>query len=168
MYRGKRLVVLAHCILNQNSVVRGWARAPGAFSDVVRVFLDGDVGIFQLPCPEFTYLGEERPPQTREEYETPEYRAHCRGLLEPVAEQLEDYVKNGYEIVGVVGIQESPSCGLLGSRGVFLEVFVDLLNARGIQVPLREVPVSYGSEDHVDGEFAAELRQLVKPSGQQA
>lgn len=163
MLRGKRLVVLAHCILNQNSVVRGWARARGSFSNVVKGFLDREVGIFQLPCPEFTYLGEARPPMTREEYDTPEYRAHCRHLLEPVAKQLGEYVSNGYEIIGVVGIEESPSCDVLGRRGVFMEVLLDLLGTRGFRVPLHEVPVDYGQDEEADWQFPVSLRRLLEP-----
>jgi len=129
-------------------------------TDVVRLFLDQEIGIFQLPCPELTYAGETRPPRTREEYDTPPYRTHCQGLLGPVTDQLNDYVQNGYEITGLIGIEDSPSCGIFSPQGVFMTTLFD--TAGGIQVPLLEVPLDYGNSRQTDQQFLSQLLQLFK------
>lgn len=161
MRRGKTLVVLAHCILNQNAVVRGLARAPGAFARVVQLLLSNGVGIYQLPCPELTFLGGARPSHTRAEYDTPEYRAHCRVLAGRVVEELADYVQHGYNIAALLGIAESPSCDILGARGVFLEVLLNLLADKGIHPPLNEVPVAYSEDLQYEERFLPEVEELL-------
>jgi len=55
--RSKKVVFIAHCILNQNSISDGTAVFPAAFKEVIKKFLDADIGIVQMPCPELCCLG---------------------------------------------------------------------------------------------------------------
>lgn len=41
--RSKRVVFIAHCFLNQNSISDGTAVFPAAFKDMIRAFMDADV-----------------------------------------------------------------------------------------------------------------------------
>jgi len=141
--RGRRIVVVSHCLLNQNAVVRDWERASGAYNDVVRILLEQDLGFLQLPCPEFLMLGEDRPPLTREEYDTRDYRTHCLELAAEPVKQIHEYVKQGYEIVGLIGIEESPSCDTSRRRGVFMEELLGLLATESIQLRTFDIPQSY-------------------------
>lgn len=161
MNREKRLVLVAHCILNQNSVVREWERAKGAYNDVVRLLLDSDLGIIQLPCPEFLYNGEARPPLTKEEYDTPEYRSLCRQLAGPVVQQALEYQKNGYEITGLIGIEESPTCDTGITGGVFMEELRAELLAESITLNAIDIPESYIEGE--GGEILAELTAFLTP-----
>ena len=52
--KSKKLVLIAHCVINQNSVIEGWARAKGAFP-IAKLLLDESVGIIPLPCPELIF-----------------------------------------------------------------------------------------------------------------
>jgi predicted secreted protein len=153
--RGKRLVLVSHCVLNQNAVVRGWERAAGAYNDIVRVLLKKDFGILQLPCPEFSMLGEDRPPLTKEEYDTPDYRVHCRELAAEPIKQIREYIRQGYEIVGLLGIEESPSCDTLRKRGVFMEELLSLLAAESIELKTFDILEAYREGD--PGAFLAKL-----------
>ncbi len=119
MQRSKKILLVSHCILNQNTVIENEARAKGASMSAVEWAMKEGFGFLQLPCPEFTFLGLCRPSMTYEQYNTPEYRKHCKEILEPVLTQAKEYVKNGYEIAGILGIQSSPSCD--PSRGIFME-----------------------------------------------
>lgn len=119
MQRSKRILFVSHCILNQNTVIENGARAEGAILSATEWAMKEGFGILQLPCPEFTFLGLNRPSMTYEEYNTPEYRRHCREILTPVLNQAIEYQKNGFEITGLLGIQNSPSCD--PTRGVFME-----------------------------------------------
>ena len=144
-------MALAHCILNANAKVAGIAQTPGAIPVIVEGLLRDGVGIVQLPCPEQTYGGSRRWGMTREQYDVPKYRKHCRALLEDVVDQMEDYLRNDYEVLGIVGVDGSPSCGvdrtcvgypggeiasmrplpecsIVEGRGVFLECLMSMLS----------------------------------------
>jgi predicted secreted protein len=132
MQRSKKILLVSHCILNQNTVIDDEARAPGAVLSAVEWALKEGFGFLQLPCPEFTFLGLDRPSMTYEQYNTPEYRKHCQEILLPVLQQAEDYLKNGYEIVGLLGIQSSPSCD--PTRGIFIEELKKMFLKKDIEL----------------------------------
>jgi len=110
--RSKRVILLAHCLLNQNSVVVGKARRPGPVKEVLELLSDAGIGIVQLPCPELTYYGLRRFWAVKEQFDNPGFRSHCRRLAEEVAAIVQEYIRNGYEVLGVVGVNGSPSCGV--------------------------------------------------------
>ncbi len=166
--RSKRVILLSHCILNQNSVVQPIARMPGALEGVVRACLDAEVGMIQLPCPELMAYGPERQPMDRKGYDTAKYRLQCRRLLEPVRAQVEAYRRAGYEIVGLIGIGNSPSCGIdttyeggpQPGRGIFMEELLKMLpelEGRTLQVPRR-----YGEDPGVTAEFDQEVARFCR------
>ena len=95
--KGKKIAIVSHCILNQNSVVNGLERAEGAFNEVVEILLKNNYGIIQLPCPELIYLGIDREGKTKEEYDTKEYRKLCRELLKPIIKYLQEYIKDDFK-----------------------------------------------------------------------
>jgi predicted secreted protein len=132
MQRSKKILLVSHCILNQNTVIENEARAEGAIVSATEWAMKEGFGILQLPCPEFTFLGLNRPPMTYEQYNTPKYRKHCRKILAPILNQAKEYLKNGYEITGLLGIKDSPSCD--PSRGVFMEVLMDLFTENEINL----------------------------------
>ena len=157
MKRSRKIVVFCHCLLNVNAKIAGLAHYQGALLPVVNRYLQAGAGIVQLPCPETTYLGGKRWGMTKEQYDTPFYRRHCRQLLAPYVEQLLDYHRNGCRIEAIVGIDGSPSCGVhvtcegycggmldpqhpqtpraTAGRGVFIEELLRLLEEYDISVP---------------------------------
>jgi predicted secreted protein len=130
MLRKKRILIVSHCILNQNTVIENEARAEGAVLSAVEWALKEGFGFLQLPCPEFTFLGLNRPSMNYDEYNTPEYRKHCREILQTVLFQAVEYLKNGYELTGLLGIQNSPSCDPI--RGIFMEELTEMFAEKGI------------------------------------
>ncbi len=166
--RSRRLVLVSHCILNQNAIVEPLARRPGALEGIVHIILEAGVGILQLPCPELVEAGPEREQAEREEYDTAEHRALCRRILAAVREEVRAYEEAGYTPVGLIGIGQSPSCGVhtthgrgaaqLG-RGVFMEELLALLpelDGRALEVPRR-----YATDAEVTARFEAELRAFL-------
>ncbi|MBC3887839.1 hypothetical protein GH810_05900 [Acetobacterium paludosum] len=146
MYRNKRIIILAHCILNQNAVVRDWERAAGGFNEIIRIILAQHISILQLPCPEFTFSGEAREPRSKAEYDTVAFRKHAGTLSLSIVEQLAEYHKNGYQLLGIVGISESPSCDTLFEKGVFMEEFFAQLQAREIALEPFDIAADYGQD----------------------
>ncbi|MEH7225902.1 CD3072 family TudS-related putative desulfidase [Bacillus sp. JJ1566] len=132
MQRSKKILLVSHCILNQNTVIENEARAEGAIMSAIDWAIKEGFGFLQLPCPEFTFLGLSRPSMTYEQYNTPEYRKHCKEILKPFLNQAKEYLKNGYEIAGILGIKSSPSCD--PSRGIFMEELIALFEENKINL----------------------------------
>jgi predicted secreted protein len=127
--RGKRVVFVSHCILNQNVRYTGGAFRKGCVSEVVAQLVAEGVGIVQLPCPEAAAWGGVTKPlllrawgnrllrvpaaqraalavflrRTRRIYER---------LAHSTAREIASYRDAGVEVVAVVGIDGSPSCGV--------------------------------------------------------
>ena len=132
--RSKRVVFLAHCLLNQNSISDGTAVYPAAFKDVIRVFLDADVGIVQMPCPELCCLGLDRGDPMGAQRDVV-----CENT------KIDEYTKHGFHILGIVGANRSPNCGVdsttehdaeVPGMGAFMEEISSRLSAKGIQIPM--------------------------------
>jgi len=109
--RGRRIVFVAHCILNANAKVEGLALYEGVHPLVTRLAKNG-VGIVQMRCAEMEMCGMKRWGQTREQYENPAFVAHCNRLARQTAASIEEYLRCGYEVLGIVGIDGSPTCGV--------------------------------------------------------
>ncbi|USK54490.1 hypothetical protein LIS82_23545 [Cytobacillus solani] len=153
MQRNKKILLVSHCIFNQNTVIEGEARSFGAIPTVLDWIQKEGLGVIQLPCPEFTFLGLERPSMTYEEYDNEEYRQHCRKILLPVLEQLMEYKKCDYQITGILGIQSSPSCDM--TRGVFMEELKKLFSEQQIAIatewylPDHKNPIFNSKENYI-------------------
>lgn len=128
--RSKRVVFLSHCLLNENTRYLGGACQRGATPSVVRECLERGYGMVQMPCPEQHAWGGVLKRHLLRHFGsqgTVLYR--MRGLLLPillgytrlvyrrlarqVAGQIADYTSCGFEVVGIVGVDGSPSCGTL-------------------------------------------------------
>ncbi|MEL7647530.1 MAG: CD3072 family TudS-related putative desulfidase [Sedimentibacter sp.] len=160
MERSKRIVFVSHCVLNQNAVVYPLARAKGAYKDIVKELIDSDVGIHQLPCPECSHLGLKRKPMTKDEYDADDYRTLNRNFASDAVKEIKEYLSNDYEIAGIIGINESPTCGIEGEPGIFMEEFELLLKRAGIAVKMIDVPADY-HDDTKSAKFIDELRSLL-------
>lgn len=116
MAGGRKVVVLAHCMLNQNTKPDRRARFAGAVKPVLDVLAEEGLGIFQLQCPEIGFAGPWRFSQVIQQYDTPRYRDHCRDLVVSTVDQLEHCLRpmdEGEDYrVAVVGVEGSPSCGI--------------------------------------------------------
>ena len=157
--RSKKVAVIAHCLLNQNAKVNGFAFFPSMIKPLIDILHKNDFGIIQLPCPETTLLGTRRWWSVREQYDTPGYRMHCARILEPILPQITEYQKEGYKVV-IIGLDGSPSCGvdwsgtskmwggppkipeeeivkypLAKKPGIFFEELIALMKKAGIKKP---------------------------------
>ena len=147
--RSHKIVVVAHCILNQNSRVQGIAYYPGMINEIVDVIRKHEVGIIQMPCPELTYAGLLRPSQTKEQYDTPAFRRHCRQIVSSTADQVEEYVRNGFKVLAILGVEGSPTCGVEetsfqeANLGILVEELRSELKKRKVEVPMKGVRHAY-------------------------
>jgi len=158
--RSKRVVVVAHCLLDVNTRLHGIARWHGAHPSVLTDALERGVGLIQLPCPEAGLLGMKRWAAGREQYDTAGFRRWSRRALKPTVDTIQELVRDGVVIERVVGVAGSPSCGALVTSegfegglidapasservtgsGVFLEVFRAMLSERDIHPEFLDAP----------------------------
>lgn len=158
------LILTTQCVLNQNCVVVPLARAGGAFKQVTDILLAGNLSVIQLPCPELLYSGLTRLPKTKEEYDTKDYRSHCRRIALEQFKIIEIYLAAGYEIKGLIGIAKSPTCDTSSKNGIFMEEFLPLFAAKNISLPVIDIPADYIEGEENVKKFLHSLRSWLTTS----
>ncbi len=165
--RSGRIAVVAHCILNQNSRVLGLAERSGMITEIAEFFLRKKIGIVQMSCPELTYAGVLRKPQTKDQYSTIMFRSHCRKITKEIVDQIQDYAKCGIDTEIVIGVDGSPSCGVnetskgkpcgnmskherVKGSGILIEQLCFALKERKMSVPFYGIRYERLSEDLVN------------------
>lgn len=115
----KKILFVSHCMINIASKVINNREIVDDTSDIERKkfiinAIDKDICVIQLPCPEFTLYGSDRWGHVKEQFDNPFFREHCRNILKPIIIQLKEYYDetDKFEVLGVVGIEGSPSCGV--------------------------------------------------------
>ena len=167
----QKILFVSHCILNISSKVVMWDYDDmKAEEDLRRKFLlkaiEEGIQLVQLPCPEFTLYGPKRWGHVSDQFDNVFFRNHCRKGLEPILDQLEEYLScpDRYEVLGFAGIDGSPSCGvdytcvsdryfgsvggrndleeifatckMVKKRGILISVLDDMLAERGLSLPI--------------------------------
>ena len=161
LLRSKKIVLVAHCLLNANSKVEGLEEFNSILKELLTFLSKNDFGIIQLPCPELTSHGINRWSKVREQYNNPYYRQHCKKIIEPIIKQVTNYLENDYIISAVIGVEKSPSCGInescsaknwggdfsaqnqnnldksiiINKEGVFIDVLKEEFKKRGYKIP---------------------------------
>jgi len=132
--RGRRIIFVGNCVLNQNVRAFGGAVKSGPFAEFVEILLKHGIGIEQLPCPEclawggigrkslykwqvlvFNSIGKWWSPILEFFIKVTTFLTHgraCRQQASRAADWMEDHLKQGFEIVGVVTANDSPTCGV--------------------------------------------------------
>ncbi len=121
MQRSKKVLFLAHCVMNQNTVVSPLARAEGAFERITSMLAASGFGLEILPCLEMRHLGMKREPMSKEEYDVLAYRQLCGQEAARAQGIVDCFWDAGIQVIGLVGIGESPTCSIGNKRGCFME-----------------------------------------------
>ena len=159
----KRILVVSHCLLNTASKVERYKDASIQSEEelrrrILKKALEEGVQLIQLPCPEFVMYGARRWGHTYEQFDNPFYRQKCRELLAPIMQQLKEY--NAQEevcLLGVLGIDGSPSCGVKYTcRGPWGGEF----SGRDAETVLKQVGLAEGP-----GIFMEVLREMLEENG---
>lgn len=129
-----KVLVTSHCVLNQNAVVEPLARSDGMMRDAVHWATNHGYGIYQLPCPEFRFLGPGRPPMTTDQYNTPGFHASNQELIGPIIADLARLQNSGIRLVGALHVQGSPSCD--PETGNWVADLLDAADKAGISIEM--------------------------------
>jgi predicted secreted protein len=152
------VLVVAHCILNRST--RWWQNGQpfemnqGPVSQILQFLSDNKIGVIQLPCPEFTFLGNPRSPATKDDYESLSgFREHCSKLAKDSATHLKKLTEMGRNpkivALAVAGVERSPSCGVectprkmigktkyVEEKGIFFEALEKEMEDLDLAVPM--------------------------------
>ena len=126
--RSGRVVLVSHCLLNENTRYLGGACRPGCVAEVVEACVTAGFGIVQMPCPEEQVWGGVLKRHLLRTYGSPVLRSgrlrrialpvalaytrwRYRRLARAVAAQTADYQRSGLDVTAVLGVDGSPSCG---------------------------------------------------------
>lgn len=166
MNRSKKIAIISHCIINQNSVVKGEYKDINIFFPFIKKLFEENIGILQLPCPETEYYGLRRWGHVKEQFDNCGYRKYLEKIINSFVDIIKEYINNGYEIVGIYGIAGSPSCGvnltcsanwegeislykdkedivsrikMINESGIFMEIFKSVLDKNKINIPFYDV-----------------------------
>lgn len=160
--RSLKVVIVSHCILNQNSRIATCAMSGNTMPGVVeKLILDG-YGLIQGPCPETELFGLQRTGMDIDDLKDPKPASDGEiydrlnadeniDALNAMAFQLattaKEYVDNGVEVGGILGVAGSPSCGvkvtyrfgLQEGQGAFIEALGRALRSLDLDIPIIEM-----------------------------
>jgi predicted secreted protein len=168
--RSHKVIFAAHCLLNQNARAAGAADFPSMMKPLLAALQEKEIGIIQLPCPELLVLGLGRdrdvpPLETIDEgLELPEAQVRLARLIDEIIFQIKEYQWQGFHIVGILGKNGSPSCGVettsVRSRfgpgeGVFIRLLEQRLKAESLDIDVK------GIDDHRQQEAVDWVSQRV-------
>lgn len=161
-HRSRKILIVSHCILNQNAKLEGIARWPGMVRPLMDVISKSGVGLIQMPCPEMLYEGARRFDKSVEQYRCAAFVRLCDEIATEIVDQMEDYIRNGYKANAILAIDGSPSCGYnltqsapkwrglltdqlekvryVKGKGVLMEILERKLKERSIEIPFLGVP----------------------------
>jgi len=147
--RGRRLVAVIECELNQNARDAGAARFAAMSWEVLQICQAHGVGLVQMPCPEIACLGPARARPAgmslRQAIDNPAGRQCCARISDDVAGRLQDYADAGCHVLAVLGGNaQSPGCavhqgdgGLAPESGVLMLELQAELRRRGMEIAFR-------------------------------
>ena len=146
MERSKKLIFVSHCLLNQNARPLGGEKYPGVVKDLLELFSESGVGIIQIPCPQIEFNeGINRKAKSKDSYETDGFRLSCQKLSSNIIEKIESYLRKSYSVLGILGVELSPTCGVyqiqngrrsVPGKGIFIEELEKGMQKKNFQVPI--------------------------------
>jgi len=136
--RSGRVIFLSHCILNQNARIVNEGDFPAMFEPLIDYLKKKQVGLIQMPCIELYVLGLGRF-DVRVGMESPAGMKRLERLIDDQIFTMREYLFQGFEIVGILGKQGSPACGVT-------RTWLDNLRQDGQGVWIRELKKRLATE----------------------
>jgi len=139
--RKKEIIFLSSCILNQNNRFPGIAVHKGAINNLIEPFLKEGIGIEQLPCLEcmgwggvsrkniFRFLpsifrhSNSKLMKLSSKIWISKYQRLCKKEAKRIVKRIENYILNGYKIIGIIGMNDSPTCGVTNTINLLNSIF---------------------------------------------
>ena len=144
--RSKKFVFIPFCLIAQAYQAQGivkyeWKSSIRPFVDLL---LEYNINIIQMPCAESEFKNSLiREPKGITKYDTIEFNKHCEELANKVSKQIKNLVSSNYEVVAILGIEQSPSCcvnyiytnkGMEKRMGLFMQKLYE--NVKELNIPI--------------------------------
>ncbi len=163
--RSKQVVFLAHCAINQNARHYDCADFPAFMDPLLDALQENQVGIVQMKCPEMMAIGLGRdrdvPPleTITDALELDEGQHRLRLMAEEVIYMIKEYQYQGFHILGILGKNGSPSCGVTEitnkkfekekGEGEFIRILRLALEREGIEMEIKGID-DFKQEESID------------------
>ena len=140
-----KVVLVPHCLLNQNSRLAKCAELPAAEGKLIEGLIQREIGMIQMPCPELMVLGLDREHvNIRSGLESRRVRKTFRKMARDLVYQVRQYRRCGVTVLGILGKNRSPACGVEQTwrfepgpgTGVFIEELQGELDEQGLAVAM--------------------------------
>lgn len=131
--RSKYFIFIPFCLIAQAYQAQGLVKYEwkASIKPFIELLMKYEINIIQMPCAESTFNNALiRNPQGLKGYNTKEFNEHCESLASQVANQITNLRNNNYEVIAILGIEQSPSCcvnyiytnkGMENRSGLFIE-----------------------------------------------
>ena len=136
--RSDKVIFIPFCTLCQSAKASGLVKHyPTVVEPLVKLLNELKINIVQMPCPEMLGEGLVREPHDISYYERPDFIKLCKQLALAQTDIIEKFITDGFDIVGIMGIERSPSCSLgyvrrngkiVEGSGVFMREIVAILD----------------------------------------
>ncbi|MCE5272576.1 2-thiouracil desulfurase family protein [bacterium] len=151
--RSYKVLFVAHCLLNMNARMHQCANFwPDSVHPIVAFCMEHGIGLVQMGCPETMTMGlgrdKDDPPQEylRQALEMEPSRKIMRHLAAQTVYQMKEYRFQGFKVLGVIGSEGSPSCGVTTThdlknepgqgQGVYIEELRAQMKEAGLDIPV--------------------------------
>lgn len=186
--KDRRIIVIAQCLVNPYCRVHLLGQNFPLSHELMEYLMSKRVGVIQYPCPETTAMGLQRNPQGRQQYDNIFFRQHCKDLLKVPMLMVREFIKNNYRLVGFIGLENSPTCGIHWGRhkvnryqtespvpvekpdpddpvlmGIMAEILSEELALEDLRVPFLEFPTQEPPESEKRRKFWENLKRTVEP-----
>lgn len=111
--RSKKYIFVPFCLMAQGYQAQGIVKYEwkSSIKPFMEILLDNDINIIQMPCTEASFNNSlVREPKGLSKYNTEEFNKHCEIKANEVINEIKEIINAGYEVIGILGIEQSPSC----------------------------------------------------------
>jgi len=145
--RSTKHILVPYCALAQGIRAKGIVKHyPAVVKDVIEYLIQEEINIMQMPCPELFFDKEQngginRQPCGKSRYDTENNRKVCRRCAVDVVNMIRLFQSGGYDIIGILGVNYSPSCAVDLIRfdekgtGIYIEELQKVLNENSLSIP---------------------------------
>lgn len=130
--RGKKVMFLSHCLLNENTRYPGGAFRKAGVDELIDDLQKKGIGIVQMKCPEQKTWGGVLKREMlmgyciKGTFLRPFLKIYMvffiwktkrsfQKIAREVVSEIKDYMDSGFDVSGMIGIKGSPSCGVSAS-----------------------------------------------------
>lgn len=144
--RSDKFIFVPFCLMAQAYQAQGIVKYEwrSSIKPIMQLLIDNDINIIQMPCCEASFNNSLiRTPMGISKYDTDSFNDHCDEVASKVALEIKNIIDSGYKVIGILGIEQSPSCcvnyiytnkGMVKRKGLFMEKLYEKIKKYDIPI----------------------------------